>query len=307
MGASILLKIVLLFPLLVPAAFAALPSSYGPYYVNGVAYYVVNGSNPSLNTGTAVCAAAGLKCVGYTDKTTAVCSAVHPSAAVVQSVNGSSTGYYCNGPPQTGECSFRYNTCDICPACNVNANCNFTVSGLFRQMFVQCSGVTPTGAMAHRINFAAWFASILAALNKHKSHLFGYGPPPSPTGTSAGGYLCPQACYLYSGGGNGWSGPSPINCNVNQSEVWQPLSKCTGFQTDVGQGQVACSCNPDPTWPIACPSSCNASSQIACIISPLDIGKSNIPCVGLAQGTNIDCKCAWENGQWAYGAAYGIR
>ena len=112
----------------------------GPYNYNGKDYYVVTSTDPNLNTGDKVCQAAGKTCVGFTAMTTQVCKYFHPDAAVVSGVDGSKTGFYCNGAPQGGKCARETNTCDICPACNVNGDCGTDISGLYREMYIECSG-----------------------------------------------------------------------------------------------------------------------------------------------------------------------
>ena len=110
---------------------------------NGKTYYVVTSTDTSEDTGNEVCTKIGKVCVGYTAFTTDVCKKFHPDASVTTSVHGSKVGFYCNGPPQKGlACENSYNNCQICPACNVNADCNFEIGGLFREMYVECTGTT---------------------------------------------------------------------------------------------------------------------------------------------------------------------
>ncbi|MEK6968313.1 MAG: hypothetical protein AABX51_06795, partial [Nanoarchaeota archaeon] len=45
-----------------------------------------------------------------------------------------------NGAPQQGVCGRETDTCGICPDCNVNVQCSEEIGGLFREMFVECSG-----------------------------------------------------------------------------------------------------------------------------------------------------------------------
>jgi hypothetical protein len=103
-------------------------------------YYIVDASNPDMNTGNKVCAAAGAKCVGYTDFTTNACKAAHKNAAIKSDANGSKAGFYCDGAPQGGVCANEKNTCHICPNCNVNATCETQIGDLYREMYVECSG-----------------------------------------------------------------------------------------------------------------------------------------------------------------------
>ena len=125
-----------------PSGSAQLPS----YTYNGKTYYIVSADNPGRNTGKEVCASVGKTCVGYTVFTNDVCKYFHPSASATTSVNGSKAGFYCNGPPQTGlACGSSYNNCQVCPACNVNVTCDEEIGGLFREMYVECSGSGPAG------------------------------------------------------------------------------------------------------------------------------------------------------------------
>ncbi|MDO8646941.1 MAG: hypothetical protein Q7R70_00810 [Candidatus Diapherotrites archaeon] len=108
--------------------------------VNGKTYCVVSSTDSSKNTGNKVCKSFGKTCVGYTDFSNESCKSFHPTASATTSVNGSKAGFYCNGPPQTGlACEKAANNCQVCPACNVNADCDYDISGFFREMFVECS------------------------------------------------------------------------------------------------------------------------------------------------------------------------
>ena len=125
-------------------ASAAAPTVPSARY-NKKIYYRVTSTNAAQNTGNKACAVLGKTCVGYTAvNTTAVCSILHPTAKKVTSVNGSKAGFYCDGAPQTGlACAKFKNTCEVCPACNVNADCGSDISGLFREMYVECGGPLP--------------------------------------------------------------------------------------------------------------------------------------------------------------------
>ncbi len=152
------------------------------------------------------------------------------------------------------------------------------------------------------INFATFFGRPFAKPGAHNKLVFGF----SPSAPSPGANICPMACYLFSVGGSPGSGPSAVNCNVNQSEIYKPYARCAGYQTDYGQGNAtSCVCHPDPTQPEACPSSC--TSQATCIVDISVVGRANIPCDGIANGTNNqNCKCAYVNGNWTLGSRYGI-
>jgi hypothetical protein len=101
-------------------------------------FYVVNSADPTENTGAKVCAKAGYPYIGFTAKTTDVCKLFHPSAAVMSGMDGSSTGFYCNGAPQGGICAKQTDTCNICPACNLNVDANTDISDQYREMYVEC-------------------------------------------------------------------------------------------------------------------------------------------------------------------------
>lgn len=119
-------------------------------------YYVVNGNDANADTGSEVCASVGKKCIGYTGLTTDICRRFHPGASVTQSVNGSKTGFYCNGAPQTGlACGSAKDNCQICPQCNVNADCSSPVGGLFREMYVECGDLKPQPGFGQRLS--GWF------------------------------------------------------------------------------------------------------------------------------------------------------
>lgn len=296
------------------SAVYALPAHYGPYYVGGSTYYIINATNGSLNSGDRVCAAVGMKCVGLTDYNTALCHYVHPNATVLNTLNGSSSAYYCNGPPQGGQCSTYYNTCFECSACNPTS-CQDQIGDQFREMYAQCAsnGTVTTVPQYGTFAYMLWFwSTLLPSIHPIQQHLFGFSPVHTSTSNSgnsgntpaAATRLCPMACYLYTAGiGNG--GSQAVNCNVNQSNVYKALPTCAGTQSQVGQGVVGCSCQPDPVQNVACPASCN-TTQAGCSVNPAAIGKSGIPCDGTVPGTSQNCKCAYINSQWAVGAQHGI-
>ena len=124
--------------------FAAQSASAAPASVNynGKTYYMVNGLDPKMDSGNEVCGSIGKKCVGYTHQgTNAVCKLFHPNAKTLVSVNGSKSGFFCNGAPQKGlACEKTMNTCEVCPACNVNADCTTAIGQQFREMYVECGG-----------------------------------------------------------------------------------------------------------------------------------------------------------------------
>jgi len=109
-----------------------------PVPFNGKSYYVVNAADPDRNTGRKACNKVGKRCVGFTAASTGVCKYFHPSAVEATIADGSSAGFYCDGPPQQGACGQRANTCAACPSCAVNADCDTDVSPLYRELYVEC-------------------------------------------------------------------------------------------------------------------------------------------------------------------------
>jgi hypothetical protein len=127
------------------AAAAATPASMT---VGGKTYYKVTSTDATQDSGKEVCALVGKTCVGYSNlSSNAVCKAFHPTAKSVTSVNGSKAGFYCDGAPQKGlACEKFKNTCEVCPACNVNADCNTAIGQQFREMYVECGAAIPKSA-----------------------------------------------------------------------------------------------------------------------------------------------------------------
>ena len=109
---------------------------------NGNTYYVVNGNDPKMDTGDEVCASIGKVFDSYKSITTnGICKLLHPTARELVSVNGSKAGFYCNGAPQQGiACAAFKNTCEVCPACNLNeaAAGNMSIAQHFAEMYVWC-------------------------------------------------------------------------------------------------------------------------------------------------------------------------
>jgi len=130
--------IMLAFLSIIPAAgvFAA-GSQFFQY--RGHDYYVVDGNDNTMDTGNKVCDEAGKKCDGYTDFDTEACQYFHPYASVTQSMSGSKSGFYCNGGPQDGlACANSANNCQVCPTCNVNADCDTRIGDQYGEMYVDC-------------------------------------------------------------------------------------------------------------------------------------------------------------------------
>jgi hypothetical protein len=109
-----------------------------PFSYQGKDYYVVTSTYPSEDTGDEVCAKVGKGCVGYTAYTDDVCDYFHPGASVTSNLDGDVSGVYCNGPPQTGVCAGKYDTCHTCPQCSAGVDCSTPIGGLYREMYVEC-------------------------------------------------------------------------------------------------------------------------------------------------------------------------
>src|SRR3989344_592387 len=92
--------------------------------IDNKTYYTVTSVDPAQDTGNEVCALVNKECVGYTNFTTKVCEKANPDAAIKSDANGSKAGFYCDGSPQGGVCANEKNTCHICPAFNINADCS---------------------------------------------------------------------------------------------------------------------------------------------------------------------------------------
>lgn len=134
----------------------------GPVIYQGKYYYKVNSADPTEDTGAEVCAKAGTPYVGFTALTTDVCKLFHPSATVTSGVDGSRSGFYCNGPPQTGKCAKETNTCDICPACNLNVDSTTVISDQYNEMYVECGAPAVAGQAEPDPNFKP---DLLGSLN----------------------------------------------------------------------------------------------------------------------------------------------
>lgn len=132
--------------LLYGTASAAVPS----VSFNNNTYYMVDGNNPALDTGDEVCASMKMKFAGYKSiNTNAICKLFHPTAKELISVNGSKAGFYCNGAPQQGlACAKFKNTCQVCPACNLNeaSTGNQSIGQHFKEMYVFCEPLPQEGS-----------------------------------------------------------------------------------------------------------------------------------------------------------------
>jgi hypothetical protein len=221
------------------------------YEYNGRDYYIVDGNNPNLNSGNRVCTSVGKTCYGYTDLDTNVCKYFHPSASVIQSYNGSKSGFYCNGTPQTGlACAPYKNNCQVCPACNVNADCNFQIGGLFREMYVDCGpSATPAQVVTKTlvqtktvvipvVSKGGWLQSFISYLHNLWALIFHTSTitvttttvvkPATPAPTSA---VVPsfKACFVNSGSIASMGpcfGPVGTNIVIQVSrQLKQPLAK----------------------------------------------------------------------------------
>ncbi|MFH1473513.1 MAG: hypothetical protein ABIE55_01330 [Candidatus Aenigmatarchaeota archaeon] len=107
---------------------------------NSKDYYIVTSTDPTEDTGDEVCEKLGMDCVGYTAQTTVVCKNFHSDAATTSSLDGDISGVYCDGTPQSGICATKSNTCHICPECSAGVDCATPIGGLYREMYVECSG-----------------------------------------------------------------------------------------------------------------------------------------------------------------------
>lgn len=178
-------------------AFATSVSSAAPQSVvhNGKTYYKVNAADASLNSGKKVCAAVGRSCVGYTALHADVCLKFHPTAKKLISVNGSKAGFYCDGLPQKGlACEKMKNTCEVCPACNLNVDCNTDITSMnqFRETFIEC-GPLVQAKSSSKAKISSKPASKRstptrsAARSQQASSkkTGGYGPLPGPSTKSA--------------------------------------------------------------------------------------------------------------------------
>ncbi len=174
-------------------AFAATPS----YEYGGKTYYLVDGNNPSLNSGDRVCQSMGLKCTGYIAHTGGICKHFHPNAATnYGTVNGSSAEFYCDSKARHDiACDNNANTCLTCAACGVNATCSDQVDYHFAEMYVLCASTstspaatssapaatstTPTAYMSFSDMFRAFWQNIFA-------HAWWYHAAPGNQSTQTG-------------------------------------------------------------------------------------------------------------------------
>jgi len=124
-----------------------------PVTLNSKTYYVVTSTDSTEDTGDEVCTKLGKVCVGYTEKTNAVCKQFHTNAADSTSLSGDESGVYCDGAPQNGVCSTKTNTCHICPTCSVSVQCNQEIGGLYREMYVEC--INPSASQSCKISITA--------------------------------------------------------------------------------------------------------------------------------------------------------
>jgi len=127
--------------------------------INGKTYYKVDATDPTEDSGSKVCAKIGMSCQGYTDTTTAACKAFHPNAKESSSASGDKSGIYCDGAPQGGVCSVKQNTCHTCAACTSTVQCNQVISGLYREMYVEC-GTGPCKITMNSRNVASFMKEI---------------------------------------------------------------------------------------------------------------------------------------------------
>lgn len=170
---------------------AALPASYN---YNGKMYSIVSGNDPTMDTGNEVCARVGRSCIGYTSQGSHnVCPKFHPTARTIMTVHGSIAEFYCNGPPQKGAaCEKSYNTCQVCPKCNLNVNCATRIGDQFAEMYIECgaplkivkkssarSSAKPKSSKRSSVRSAARSsARSISARGRSSAGKKGYGPLP---------------------------------------------------------------------------------------------------------------------------------
>lgn len=135
---QILLLLIMLLSLGTVSAVSA------PINYNGNEYYIVSADDPTEDSGNEVCAKVGKTCAGYLEKTTALCTQVHPTATTLTSLSGDASGTYCDGTPQNGVCATAQNTCLECPTCTTSVTCDQPIGGLYKEMYVACVA-PPTG------------------------------------------------------------------------------------------------------------------------------------------------------------------
>lgn len=137
--------------------------------VNGKIYYIVNGNDPTMDTGAEVCASVGKICKEYgTIATNAVCVKFHPTARAMSMLDGSKAEFFCDGAPQTGVCGNpnMKNVCGVCPKCNLNeaSTCNQPIGRHFREMYVECA--TP---LIRKSSSSKKYSSSRRSSSKHSS------------------------------------------------------------------------------------------------------------------------------------------
>jgi hypothetical protein len=170
---SIFLFIAVLLGLVVSSAVAQTQ----PFKIKDKLYYKVSGDDPAVDTGNEVCIKNGLTCVGYTATGNDACKYFHPDATSTTSVNGSKSGFYCNGAPQKGlACENAKNNCQNCPNCNVNADCTTEIGTQFKEMYVECYDpegkiTAAPGRLAKFYGWASnWWGSLRSTVAKSFDH-----------------------------------------------------------------------------------------------------------------------------------------
>jgi hypothetical protein len=177
----------------ISAAFFATSASAlpGTYLYKGKTYVMVSATDRSANTGNKACAAIGMKCVGYTAFNNDVCKAFHPRARTLVSVNGSKAGFFCDGAPQRGlACERAKNTCQVCPACNVNVDCTTDITSMnqFRETYAECAKVVVKSSSSKSVP-----KRMLSSSKKT-----GYGAPKlPPAGSTIGNFPGKKVCEFY--------------------------------------------------------------------------------------------------------------
>jgi hypothetical protein len=137
---------------------------------NGKTYYVVSSADEKMDSGKEVCEAMGGQCVGYTNFSNDICAQLHPDAKATSDENGEKAGVYCDGPPQEGLCSWSENECHMCPTCGVGLTCSDSIGTLYREMYVECSGVVSMDGSSWWDGFTSmtgrWWSSLRDAVQR---------------------------------------------------------------------------------------------------------------------------------------------
>ena len=270
--------------------------------VAGKTYYIVDGSNTALDTGAEACASVGLRCTGYTNlSSNTVCTAAHPGAKQLVSVNGSKNGFYCDGAPQTGlACAGYKNTCEVCPACNLNANCTTVITQQFREMFVSCgTALTASSSSKSSVRSSSSSSSVSSVATGKKCSF--------KQGTVAGGRIlttcnvkgAPDNFCIAAFGGL-YPTARPVACAQNGEVVCNVPCSAAGMKNLVKCPLGAVAAIPSGSCPTSSSSSVSSKgrtvqlgglckTQADCIESNGNGGQNYVYCVGFSPNTRCSC------------------